>query len=388
MKFKSFTVKLLITSIIAITVLCLAVAFAGDIARGIIKLIGLFFPFILAFLLSLILNPIADKLQKRFKLPRAFTAVFLIVAVLLVLGGLIGGIVYKIAEEIKDLYANFPQISEGVINWMDEIRLNMERFYSSMPEYGRTVIDSVAKTLRQNITVFISRNYQPVVDGAGNVARKLPGFFVGIIAFILALFFMIADGKNMKTILKKIVPDAVVKKFKAVSGELKKSLGGYIKAQLTIMSVVFVIVLAGLSILKVEYALLIATFIAMFDALPFFGSGAVLWPWAAVSFITSDVGTGIGLIIIYLSVLLTRQMIEPKIVSSKIGINPLITLMSMYVGYRIFSIGGMILGPIVLVLLISLHKAGVFETTENFIKALFRTVKKEIKEICQYIDTK
>ena len=96
----------------------------------------------------------------------------------------------------------------------------------------------------------------------------------------------------------------------------------------------------------------------------------------------------LGLIIIYLSVLLTRQMIEPKIVSNKIGINPLITLMSMYVGYRIFSIGGMILGPIVLVLLISLYKAGVFETTENFIKGLLRTVKKEIKEICQYIDTK
>ena len=125
MKFKSFTVKLLITSIIAITVLCLLVAFAGDIAKGIIKLIGLFSPFILAFLLSLILNPIADKLQERFKFPRAFTAIFLIIAVLVVLGGLVGGIVYKIATEIKDLYENFPQMSEKFINWMDEIRLHM-----------------------------------------------------------------------------------------------------------------------------------------------------------------------------------------------------------------------------------------------------------------------
>ena len=388
MKFKSFTVKLLITSIIAITVLCLLVAFAGDIAKGIIKLIGLFSPFILAFLLSLVLNPIADKLQKRFKLPRAFTAIFLIIAVLLVLGGLIGGIVYKIVEEIKDLYANFPQISEGFINWIDEIRSNMEYFYSSMPEYGRTAIDSLAENLKQNLTEFISRNYQPVVDSAGNVARKLPGVFVGIVVFILSLFFMVSDGKDIKTLLKKIIPDRIVKKFKAVSGELKKSLGGYIKAQLIIMSVVFVIVTAGLSILKIEYALLIATFIAVFDALPFFGSGAVLWPWAAVSFISSDIEIGIGLIIIYLSVLLTRQMIEPKIVSNKIGINPLITLMSMYVGYRVLSIGGMILGPIVLVLLISLYKAGVFEPVEKCIKGLFRTVKKEIKEICQYIDTK
>ena len=135
----------------------------------------------------------------------------------------------------------------------------------------------------------------------------------------------------------------------------------------------------GLSILDVNYALLIALGIAILDALPFFGSGAVLWPWTIISFINGDIKNGIGLIIIYLAVIFTRQMIEPKIVSESIGIHPVLTLMSMYLGFKLFSIGGMILGPMTLILIVSFYKAGAFDgviaITKNFGKKLYSNIK-------------
>jgi predicted PurR-regulated permease PerM len=120
----------------------------------------------------------------------------------------------------------------------------------------------------------------------------------------------------------------------------------------------------------------------------FFGSGAVLIPWAIISFITSDIRMGIGMLIIYLSVILTRQMIEPKIVSSNIGINPLMTLMAMYIGYKIFSIGGMILGPVILMLGVSFYKAGAFDGIIRFIKKIFTYIKAEIQSLINYISMK
>ena len=386
MKFKGFTVKLLVTAIVLIIVLSLIIMYFGEILNVFAKIIGLFAPFILAFVLSLVLNPLADKLHKKLKFPRGLTAVFLIILVVGILGGVVGGIVYKIIDEIKSLYLQFPQISESIIQWMVDVRSSLKDIYSSMPEYAQNVLGSLVENVQFSLSHFINDNYQPVVDGAGSVAKKIPGIFIGIIVFLLSLFFMVSDEDNVEKVIRKIFPERFINKIKNVFGEMKRTLGGYVKAQLIIMSVVFVIVTVGLSLLKSEYVLLVALAIALLDALPFFGSGAVLIPWSIISFINSNFKFGVGLLIIYLSVLLTRQMIEPKIVSSKIGINPLLTLMSMYIGYRVFSIGGMILGPIVMVLLISLKKSGLFEPFERFFKFIIRYVKKEVTEIGKYID--
>ena len=97
---------------------------------------------------------------------------------------------------------------------------------------------------------------------------------------------------------------------------------------------------------------------------------------------------GIGMLIIYLSVIFTRQMVEPKIVSSNIGINPLFTLMSMYVGYKIFSIGGMILGPVTLMLVVSFYKAGAFNSLIDIGKKVFVFIRTQIKELFNTITMK
>ena len=192
---------------------------------------------------------------------------------------------------------------------------------------------------------------------------------------------MISDSKEISTFLKKHIPKSIQMRALELKTEIKKYMGGYLRAQMIIMSISFVILLIGLLILRVEYSLIIAIAIAIFDALPFFGSGAVLIPWAIVNFLSGEATRGVGLLIIYLSVLLMRQLIEPKIVSKSIGMHPLLTLMSMYAGYKIFSIGGLILGPLTLTLIISFYKVGLFDGIIKITRLAYIKISNEIKKI-------
>ena len=188
---------------------------------------------------------------------------------------------------------------------------------------------------------------------------------------------MITDNKAVSTAVKRVISPSLTDRLRVVKKELGIYLGGYFKAQVILLFIAFAIILAGFLILGINYALLIAFLIAFIDALPFFGSGLVLWPWAVIAFIYGDFKTGIGMLIIYLAVQLMRRFAEPKLVASGVGIKPLPTLISMYVGYKVWSLGGLIVGPIVLMILVSFYKAGVFDGVIRFIKDFWRLFKKQ-----------
>lgn len=385
MKFKKFAVKMTVTAVIMLIAAVCAVIFLPNIIDGVFYLISLFAPFLLALIISFAANPLADKLQNKFKLPKGLTAVLVIILIVGIVGGALVGIIWKLVSEIKSLYIQVPDLYQNALVFFENLKNDLSDFYINLPGDIQNVFDNIGKDIKDNIAGFINKNYKPVMSGAGNFAKSLPSIFIGVIVFILSLYFMISDENTVHNFLNKLIPEKMLNGIKKVGVEIKKYLGGYVKAQLIIMSVAFVIIMVGLLILNVQYAMLIALGIAIFDALPFFGSGAILIPWAAIGFISGDIKIGIGMVIIYISLALTRQMIEPKIVSSKIGMNPLLTLMAMYVGYRVFSLGGMILGPILLMLIISFYKAGAFDGLIRMIKKLFIIIRNEIKELFQFI---
>lgn len=388
MKFKGFTAKLLITAILILALVICCIVFHSKIIGTFFYILQLLAPFIFAFLISLAANPLAKKLQKKLKLPRSLTAVLVVILIVGIVGGILTGIIWKIISEFKSMYIHFPEIYQNITNTLNALSENMSKVYSVLPTDIRAVFDSLGERFQTGVSSLIKDNYKPVVTGAGNFAKSLPSIFIAIIVFILALYFMISNETSVKDIAKKIIPEKMLSGVHIVAEEIKHYLGGYVKAQLIIMCIASVILFTGLSILKVPYALLIALAVAIFDALPFFGSGAVLIPWSVISFIMSDIRMGVGLLIIYLSVILTRQMIEPKIVSQNIGINPLLTLMSMYIGYKVFSIGGMILGPVMLMLVVSFYKAGAFNGLIAAVKKLSVFIKIEIKSLFDYISMK
>lgn len=349
------------------------------IVDGASYLIWIFMPFILSYLLSLLVNPMADALQNRFRLPRGASAILVIVLTVGVLGGIVFGIIWKLIDEIKNIFADIPQIAESVRMTWYSITDNLSDIVDVLPKTIQKAIDGFGNDMLSWVA-----NLAPDSDfmrSAGNVAKKVPSIFISTVVFLLSLYFMVADAKTVSKVVRKPFSQNFIDRVRQIKHDIKHYLGGYIKAQLIIMCVSFTILFIGLSILKIDYALVIALITAVFDALPFFGSGAVLLPWAVISFITGNILLGIGLVIIYLFVILTRQFIEPKIVSKNIGLHPILTLMSMYIGYRLLSIGGMILGPLVLILVVSFYKVGVFDGIIKTVKNLFLKIVREVKDI-------
>lgn len=365
----------------SIAAIVLLISFFPKILALVGQVVRLFLPFVLGYLVSLILNPLANLLEKRFRLPRTAAAILVVLICVGVLGGIVTAIVIKIIEEIRSIYENFPAIYVNITNAWTEISAKFSNLYDAMPGAVQEMLSEFGNNITASLSDLANREYTPFFRSAGNFAKSLPKMFISAIVFVLTTFFMISDAKTVDRAIHRIFSDRFYDKFQKAKEQIKSYVGSYVKAQLIIMFFVFIVLIIGFNILGIEYSLLIALGTAFLDALPFFGSGAVLITWGVISLLTSEFARGAGLLIIYLCVVLVRQMIEPKIVSQKIGMNPIFTLMAMYVGYRLFSIGGMIVGPLLLMLVISLYRAGIFEPMISFFAKCKKLAKTEIDKI-------
>ena len=164
------------------------------------------------------------------------------------------------------------------------------------------------------------------------------------------------------------MPKKWLEKISHIVNDLFTALGGYIKAECIMMSITCFELFIFFTFYKIEYALILAIVIAIIDALPILGTGTVLIPWALFNLITGNYRMAIYLIILYLFVTVVRQLIEPKIVGTHIGIYPLLTLAAMYTGVQLIGVFGLIVGPIVLIIIKSIL-SGIYK--KGMIKDLF-----------------
>ena len=369
--------KLLIALVILAAVVAVIIFALPPALRVIGYLAWLLMPFIVGYVFSLMVNPLVNKMQQKLRLPRGVSAVIVIVLVLGIIGGICGFVVWKGIDEARSVYSNLPQIIENAQGGTQSLGEHLSGFIKNLPPNMQQSIMSVMENLSSRAGEIANTYLMPLVSRAGDMAKAVPSALVAIIVFILSSYFMITDDKTVSNAVKRVISPALTERLRVVKKELGKYLGGYFKAQVILLFIAFAIILAGFLILGIKYALLIAFLIAFIDALPFFGSGLILWPWAAIAFIYGDVRVGVGMLIIYLAVQLMRRFAEPKLVASGVGMKPIPTLISMYVGYKVWSLGGLIAGPIALIILVSFYKAGVFDSVIRFIKDFWRLFKKQ-----------
>lgn len=333
------------------------------------------YPFVFAILFAFMMNPVVNFLEKRGKFPRGlavFSTMFLIVGIIigvvsLLVAELIAGSTYlanvvpnqfkKLVEYIEDLF------TAQIIPFYN--RLN-DMFDTLSTNQKETVIDNI-QNVGTKVGTSVASFLQDVLNGIPLMLAKLPNLATVFIFTLLATFFISKDWYKLKVRVKELMPSRVSKSTSHVIDELKKALFGFLKAQLTLISLTFGIVLVGLFLLRVDYALTIALILGVLDLLPYLGVGTVLIPWSLYAFFSGEFGLGIGLAILYAVTVIQRQLAEPKILSSKIGIDPLATLVSLFVGFKLIGILGLIAGPISLVILRTLHSADVFRDIWGYI---------------------
>lgn len=338
------------------------------------KILVFFMPFVVGYIISAIANPPVRFLEKHLKIVRKHSSAIIIIGVLAVVILLLYLAVVKIGEEVVHLISNLPEIYESLSVEFAAIGDNLQVFAARLPEDMQTSIANVTSDLSSYISDLVHAAGAPTFEAAGNFAKNVPGTLIAIIMCILSAYFFTADRDKIATGLKEHMPGGVLDRVLFVIGDLKRVVGGYFKAQLKIMVVVYVILVVGLLILKVDYALLVGFLIAFLDMLPFFGTGTVLGPWAIIKLLSGDYKMAIALIVLYAVTQIVRQVIQPKIVGDSIGMNPLATLFFMYIGYKLSGVIGMIVAVPVGMIIINLYKAGVFDNQIRCVKELVHDV--------------
>ena len=390
MKINSYKLKITLF-IVSVIILCILAYYFMPVFLNIIRtLISLFLPFILGYLFSRLVNPLADLLQKKLKCPRSVSALLVIVITIGIIGGVVTAIVWNLVNEIRNLYAQSPQIYAELQGYWNKFAAMWSDLYKNMPMPVQEALTGIGEGFSAKMSDFIDSHSKPVVGYASDFAKAIPDVFIAIIIFILSVYFMVADNKTVSSVVHRMLGVKMLRRIDGVKGEFKRYLSGYVKAQFTIMCVTFTVMLIEFALADISYSVLIAISTAFFDALPVFGSGLVLWPLALINFISGNIKNGIMMLVAYASVFVTRHLIEPKLVSSKMGMNPILTLMAMYVGYRIWGVVGIILGTIILLVIISFYRAGVFDapirgirSCGRFIGSQYKLFKKFISELME-----
>lgn len=340
------------------------------------KLITFFMPFVVGWIISMIANPLVRLLEKKLKIVRKHGSMMIIIAVLavVILLGYLG--VSKLVAETGNLIENLPQIYENWQSDFQEIGENLEIVYNRLPRDTQLHIEQLTSNLSGYLSGLVQTIGEPTVAATGNFVKNVPSALIAVIMCILSAYFFTAERHEILQGLRKYVPGEIWDRVSSVITELKRVVGGYFKAQFKIMGVVYVILLIGLLIMRVGYSPLVAFVVAFLDALPFFGTGTVLIPWAVIKLLSADYEIAVGLVILYAVTQIVRQVIQPKIVGDTIGMNPLATLIFMYIGYKISSVIGMIIAVPVGMIVINLYQAGVFDNQIRCIRELVADINK------------
>lgn len=326
------------------------------------KLLIFFMPFVIGFILSLIANPLVRFLEKKIKIKRKYGTVLIIIFVIAAVALLCYGVGAALVIGFKGFMEYLPTMSANaeieIMAAIDHVE-NVVRKIPAMRDFN---IDQLEVAVTETLSGFVAGEDGVTVTAISGFAKSIPNMLVSAVMGFLATYFFIADRDKLAEMVSARLPASFQEKTLQMYGHILKVVGGYFKAQFKIMGVIYIVITAGLVILKVNYAWLIGFGIAFLDMLPVFGTGTVLMPWAAVKFFSGNYGTALGMAILYVVALLAHQLIQPKLIGESVGMNPFATLFFMYVGYQFSGVTGMIIAIPVGMLLINFYKAGAFDT--------------------------
>ncbi len=326
-----------------------------------------YMPFLVAFIISCMIEPVIKKIMKKTKLSRRFSSIIVFIIVSLLIIGTISWLVFTLISESSSLLNSLNEyIDKAYILIQNSIsNINLENIEISEE------IWNVIRNSTDNVLSTVTEGVRNILTNLINVITSLPSIFISITITVISLYFICVDKIYIIDQVEHHLPSLWVKRLGSHFRDLTKTLGGYLKAEATLVLTSFIISLIGLYILHfmgfvMPYPLLMAILIGFVDALPIFGSGTIMIPWAIISVLNGDYRLAIAVIVLLIIMNVVRQLLEPKLISKNIGVHPIFTLIAMYTGYRLIGVTGLLLGPIALILIknifANLIDKGVFKT--------------------------
>ena len=314
------------------------------------KLTIFYIPFLIAYIISLLVDPIIKWIHKRTSFTRKVDSIIVLLIIFTLLAGILifGGV--KLVSETTKLLTGLNDYVEIVIEFINEKSKNIN--FTNLNKEVINIFENSANDFINTITTELKNFLIKILD----YITSIPNMFINIVITILATYFICSDKFYILDRMEHHLSKKMVGKIIKHSNEIISSLAGYLKAEIILTFITFLIVLTGLNIfyllgMEIEYPILIALAIGFVDALPILGAGSVMIPWSIILFIKQNNSLGFSILGLYFIIVLVKQFLEPKIVSNKIGIHPIFTLLAMYTSFKIIGVMGLLIGPILLIIL-------------------------------------
>ena len=326
---------------------------------GIRYLLRWLLPFIIAFLIALLLRRPLNFILSHTHLPRKVVAPIITLILVLLVAILAAVAAYKGIRELSDFAAWLPSwfqetAPEVVQSLNQRFQLLLEAIPAEWDAQIHLLVDGVSGNI-QNQLVSWSGN---AVSWLASKAVSVPSMVVTVVITLVATFFMSTELEQIRAFVRRQIPAAYMGAARDTWISFGRTVGKMLRSYLVIMSITFGELCIGLSVLRLEHAVVLAALIAVVDILPILGVGTVLLPWGAITLMVGDVPLGLGILLLYAVISVIRNFLEPRIVGKRIGLNPLITLLCMYLGLQLFGIIGMFLVPLLFILVRNAQKAG------------------------------
>ncbi len=317
-------------------------------------------PFILAFALAAIMEP-AVKAMSRKGIKRSFASGVLTIGVLGLILWLLFAAVSKGVSTATDFAKKAPELMKAVSENIKFLEEKILSFFASSPDSVEQYMKSVMEALGEALFGLPAILSQWVLDFLGKAAQKSPSTLLFAVTAGLGSYFISASFPKTTAFIEQQLPQNLRHKIRALSGELKNSMGGFFRAQLILMAISFFELLIAFFLLGVKNPAGLAAVTAVIDALPVFGTGIVLVPWSIYCLLFGEYGRALGLIICWALVNLVRSCTQAKLLGDEIGLDPLTSLASMYLGWKVWSVWGMLLFPLIFSVIRQLNDKGLIK---------------------------
>lgn len=331
---------------------CLLCAAGGIYLAG-KYMLGIALPFLAAWLVASAALPIAKRLASGSHLPSRLCISLTVLAIWALIFTLAAMAIDRAAMELGSLIAGGERTDAigGMIGRAVEL---FDSLGSRLPILGHlrereelagffegidTAMGSIAGKLLGELTSKL-----PAL--AASAIAAMPSILLSLTVAVISAFYFALDRQRILDAVTRVLPKSIRGSIPELRRRAAMTAAGYIKAYLIILGITFIQLYIGFLILGIDYAFILAVLISLIDILPVLGIGTVLIPWGGIEMIMGHPGRGVGLIVIFAVIEIIRQFIEPRILGRTLGIHPLLTLTAMYIGFSIFGVAGIMIGPL------------------------------------------
>jgi len=318
-----------------------------------------FLPLIIGIVISILIDPIVTYLEQKIDFDRGTITIIVLAAIFCLVGYISILIIARFTFELARFINFLPTQLRYLNALIDRTYLYLSNFVAKVPEDVLAYLKANLNQILSSISGSLTNLYSFLVNKIGMIPNLLVNILILIIFIFLFSYFLTKDKNKIMYIVKSLFPEQLHEKVKSVQLELVFSFFRLIKAQIILVLISTLITVLGFYILRVEYALTLGMICGILDIMPLFGPSLIFIPWVLYLFIVGNVNLAIGLLILYIIIIGSRQILQAKIIGQNLGIDPLLTLLSIYFGIELFGLKGLFVGPLVVVIVKALLHSGI-----------------------------